>query len=113
MKKIIASIFIAFISSESFSSAISDAVITDIMIDINHGEKAFIELDKELLSRSSAECHSSQRWEYVLDISTKLGEKIYSNLLTAYATQNKVKIEGTGDCLHTGIEELRRLELFN
>jgi hypothetical protein len=96
-----------------FAGGISSAKINNIMLDKNHGIKAYIELSKDMPSRDDASCHNSGRWEYVVEISTEYGEKLYSNLLVAYSTQKPANFSGTGECLHAGIEELRRLELLN
>ena len=112
MGKFFCLVLFAGFSSFCFSDDIYNAKIDSIMLDKNYGLKAYIELNKDEVSRDTS-CHNSARWEYVLDVSTPLGELIYSNLLVLQSTQRDAHFFGTGTCFHTGIEELRRLEMLN
>ena len=112
MKKLMLTILPLCFGMNALAGDIHNAKIVNIMMDKSYGERVYIELDKDLVPRDT-ECHTSSRWEYVLDTSTTFGEKLYSNLLVLYSTQNPAKFFGTGSCLHTGIEELRRIEMLN
>lgn len=96
-------------SASALAGSVSSAKVNVLMQDKAHGNRVYIELSKQVSSAPA--CHHHGRWTYVLDTSTKLGEHLYSSLLTLYATQKLGSFQGTNSCLHNGIEELRRIEM--
>jgi hypothetical protein len=112
MTKTFLIILMIFMPIEVYADDITEASVISIMLDRSYGMKAYVQLSEKKLTRTT-ECHDNVKWEYVLDISDALGEKIYSNLLVLYSTHKRANFYGTGDCLHEGIEELRRVEILN
>ena len=111
MKNLLVVVVLSLLSAIVLAEDIHAATVKTIMLDKNYGLKAYVELNKDMLIRENASCHESGRWEYVIDLSTAFGEKLYSNILVAYSTQSLANFFGTQECIHEGIEELRRLEL--
>ncbi len=98
-------------TSTNFSHAgeVNNSVITKLMIDINHGEKVFIKMDKEPSARPS--CHTSP-WSFVLPLSSEIHKNMYAMLLAAQTTSKSIDLEGYNQTcsVHSGIETLRRIE---
>ena len=103
---------IILFSLSKFACATSVATsISEIMVDRSHGEKAFIALK---INPSDAGYGVNGSWRFVLDISDGIGKALYTNLLTLYATGKSARFTGSYLCtrVHTGIEELTRIELL-
>ena len=99
------------LSCASDAGVITNARIINLMMDKNYGEKVFLELSRDHSSATRAACHDSGRWEYVVDTSTPYGKQLLSVLLMVKAQDKAIWFDGTGLCSHTGIEELRRVEI--
>lgn len=99
------------VATPASAEPLDNAAIKKLMLDAKYGQVLYIRLDKH--QTSPTECHINGAWEYVVDISTPLGEKFYSNLLTLYASGRPARFDGNGQCnFHDGIETLRRVELM-
>lgn len=91
------------------SSEFKSAVISNLMLDKQHGNKVFIQLDAP--QSSAAQCHQSI-WHFVLDLTDAVGEKQFAMLLTLHASGKSARFVGNNLCeLHEGIETLTRLEM--
>ena len=101
-----------FLISDVHAADVESTTIKRLMLDINYGEMVYIELEQR--QATPIACHTNSGWEYVLDTSTPLGNKMYSMLLAAYAAKSPVKFVGMNNCSllpHTSTEGLRRIEL--
>ena len=91
------------------ASEFKSTVITNLMLDKQHGNKVYIQLDAP--QSTAAQCHQSI-WHFVLDLSDPVGEKQFAMLLTLHASGKSARFVGNNLCeIHNGIESLTRLEM--
>lgn len=112
LRYVVIFIFLGCASLHAFSATVESTTIKKLMFDEGYGEIVHIQLNQR--QGEPVDCHTNVAWEYVLDISNPLGEKMYSSLLAAYAAKSNVKFVGRGDCTaspHNNTESLRRIEL--
>lgn len=75
------------------------------------GQRLFIRLDKT--QSSPVGCHTNSTWQYALDMSTPLGEKMYSALLAIKVSGGLANYTGSGDVCDafSTVETLQRIEI--
>lgn len=101
---------IAMVMAATAVAGEGSGTIRKLMIDRNHGAKAFIEVSAAPVNRAT--CGASSSWHYVLPLTDALAEQQLSLLLAAYAAKTPVYLMGGNDCtVHSGIEDFRRVEL--
>lgn len=99
------------LSASILAGEIRGAKISTIMMDKGYGPRVYLDLTATHTSHTKADCHDSANWEYVVDTGTPYGKQLFSVLLMVKAQDKAIKFYGTNTCLHTGIEELRRIEV--
>lgn len=87
-------------SFSSYSaSVISNAKIDQLGLDKNQPNILFIRTDVAPSNQSGKiGCHQNPGWNYVLKLETPYDDKMFSMLLAANASKQKVKLHGSGQC---------------
>ncbi len=110
MKKLFISIVIIFMWFTNASAEISNAKIETLMIHKSLGNLLFIKLEN-VTHPNSPSCYTNTNWDFVLPLTSSLDEKMYSILVTAWASDALINYTGTGNCNdYPSVESLERIE---
>jgi hypothetical protein len=90
----------------SWAGNVNGATITSVIISQQFGDLLLIQTNQQVGSAPS--CSNSTGAQFVVSISTAIGQHLMAVLLTARAAQGTVYIAGTGACdLFSNIETLQ------
>ncbi len=92
-------LLLAISLSSHSASVIDNAKITQIGLDKNQPNVLFIRSDVAPDNQSGRiACHNNPGWNYVLKLETPYDDKMFSMLLAANTSKQKVRLRGSGQC---------------
>jgi len=100
--KVVAVIAAVSLPASAFAGSTLGAVITNMVVNTDIGSVVWINTSVTK-SGTPASCTGSNQW--VLSLSTPLGNQIYAALLSALAAQQTISIWGDGACSVDGVTE--------
>ena len=59
------------------------------------------------IKQKKPDCQTTSSFDYVFKINSDVGKMVYTTLLTAYTTEQKVNFRGTRDCVVLGSSGLK------
>jgi hypothetical protein len=112
MKNLILSISFLLFCNQSIAigSTIDNTFIIEILAGEINGNVAILKISPK--PTNSPSCATNPNFSYAFDISTEVGKATLSMVLTAYAANKKIYLDGDGSCsLYSRIESLRQIRL--
>ena len=104
-------ILITTFCSAASATTVDETVVKSLLMGKAYGEMAFIEVGTKPII-PNGHCQTDDAYNYVLDISTELGRSLLGLVLTAYAAQSAIYINGYDTCdAYNGVEDLRQFKL--
>ena len=98
MKKLLGACIALNTAMSLQAATIHDVTITRLGYDKNFPTALFIRTSTAPATVARPSCHSDTNWNYVLKIETPLEERMYSALLAAHNTKQKLSLVGAGNC---------------
>jgi hypothetical protein len=108
MKKVVIGLLFSSALVAQASTRLSNVTIDRLGYDKNFPDVIFIRTSIPPSGQSRISCHTDNNWNYVLATTLPIEEKMFSAILAAQSTKQKLTLRGSGECgAFNTIEQLR------
>ena len=99
-----------FFQSSAFASTVESTKIKSILAGQAYGDIVFLQIDPKP-ENIDADCQKNAEFNFAFDPTTEIGKVTLSMVLTAYASQNDVYLDGWKICdtNHAGVEDVKQI----
>lgn len=103
-------VVLLFVQGSVFASTVDNTKIKSILAGQTYGNVVFLQIDPKP-STIDATCQQNSQYNFAFDPTTEIGKVTLSMVLTAYASQNDVYLDGDKLCgtNSAGVEDVRQI----
>lgn len=97
------------VSQFGLASTVTSTKIKSILAGEVYGNRVFLEVTVKPADSDKPSCQTNTDYNYSFDPSTEVGKVTMAMVLTAYASQKDVYLNGYGLCTTAQVEDLRQI----